>query len=514
MISVLTPIKYEDVIKEVREPLITAFAIANLLVVLPILVDSCKKLIDNIKPQVDEDIEITDSPIDVIIPASFNFPNMGKLMSLAFIPFAAWYVGTPLNIAQYPTFLAAGIPVFFADATLGTLFLLSLFKIPTNMLNIFITVEVFTGRFGTIVAGMYTVALAIISTCAMEGLLRFPKRKLIRFGLASALVIALVLGSVHAVFSYVFPQSYNKNDILVNLEPLRIRQNPDNKIKIYQGDQTIDDRLGEQSPKDLSRLEIIQQSKALRVCYEDKNYPLAYSNAKGQLVGMDIEMSYILAKDLGVNAEFVALKPQELWNFPLVSQRLNSKQCDLVSPSIPISPQGEAYLNFSDSFVNRSLGFLVNSDDKQKFTSWRKLQAIPNLKIAVPANAPYFTAKIKGLLPNAQLSFIASNNVREFLEADFAKYDALVISAETGSALTLLYPNNAVAVPQPAVKFPISYMLPENTPEFSDTFNVWLSLKRTDGTINSLYDYWIKGNLSSVQEPRWSIIRNVLGWMP
>ena len=56
-------------------------------------------------------------------------------------------------------------------------------------------------------------------------------------------------------------------------------------------------------------------------------------------------------------------------------------------------------------------------------------------------------------------------------------------------------------------------MLPKNAYSLADIINVWLDLKEEDGTIKSLYDYWVQGNIESVKKPRWSIIRNVLGWV-
>ena len=40
-----------------------------------------------------------------------------------------------------------------------------------------------------------------------------------------------------------------------------------------------------------------------------------------------------------------------------------------------------------------------------------------------------------------------------------------------------------------------------------------VDLKRKDGTVDELYDYWMLGGASRPREPRWSIIRNVLGWV-
>ena len=514
LISVFTPIKYQDIIKEIRAALVTAFAVSNLLVVLPILVDSCKKLIDNIRPQNEQDpdqAKIEDSPLDVIIPASFNFPNMGKLLSLAFIPFAAWYIGTPLTASQYPTFIFTGVPVFFADGTLGTTFMLSLFKIPANMLNLYITVEVFTGRFGTLLAGMNTVALGVLSTCAMQGLIRFNKKKLIRFTLISLLIILLGLGSVHSIFSYIFPEKYTKNELLTNLELLRVRDPQPSKVYTEpppprQFTEEIDSN---------SRLELIKNTKIMRVCYIDDGYPLSYRNNLGNLVGMDVEMSHLLSKDVGVNLEFVPLDKdteQDLLDFAQLANRLDSGYCDMIIPSSPVTPLGETNIDFSHSFATRSLGFVVRSEQKSKFSSWRNLQAETNLKIAIPTSASYYISKVRGLLPQANLTPVTTS-IKDFLATDFEQYDALVLSAEIASAYTLLFPRYTVAVPQPPVKFPVSYILPENTSELSDILNVWLKLKQEDGTINSLYNYWVKGNVQSTLEPRWSIIRNVLHWV-
>ena len=514
LISILTSIKYQDIIKEFRAPLVTAFALANLLVVLPILVDSCKKLIDNIRPQNEKDLDsskIEDSPLDVIIPASFNFPNMGKLLSLAFIPFAAWYVGTPLTTSQYPTFIFTGVPVFFADATLGTTFMLSLFKIPTNMLSLFITVEVFTGRFGTLLAGMNTVALGILSTCAMQGLIRFHKKKLIRFSLISLFITIISLGSVHLIFSYVFPEKYTKNELLANLELLRVRDPQPSKV--YTGLPPA--RQGAEEIDSNSRLDLIKNSKILRVCYLDHSYPLSYRNNQDKLVGMDVEMSHLLSKDVGVNLEFVPLdqeQEQDLLDFAQLAKRLDSGYCDLIIPSAPLTPRGETHIDFSHSFAIRSLGFIVRSEQKSKFSSWQNLQAEPNLKIAIPTRSSYYIAKVRGLLPKANLIPV-TRSIKDFLATDFDQYDALVLSAETASSFTLLYPSYTVAVPQPPVKFPVSYILPENSSELSEILNVWLKLKQADGTMNSLYNYWVKGNVKSTLEPRWSIIRNVLHWV-
>ena len=56
-------------------------------------------------------------------------------------------------------------------------------------------------------------------------------------------------------------------------------------------------------------------------------------------------------------------------------------------------------------------------------------------------------------------------------------------------------------------------MLPKNANTLTDIINVWLDLKQEDGTIQSLHNYWVQGNIDSIKKPRWSIIRDVLHWV-
>ena len=40
--------------------------------------------------------------------------------------------------------------------------------------------------------------------------------------------------------------------------------------------------------------------------------------------------------------------------------------------------------------------------------------------------------------------------------------------------------------------------------------STWIKLKQTDGTIDALFKHWIQGKTAQQQEPRWSILTQVL----
>jgi proton glutamate symport protein len=55
--------------------------------------------------------------------------------------------------------------------------------------------------------------------------------------------------------------------------------------------------------------------------------------------------------------------------------------------------------------------------------------------------------------------------------------------------------------------------LTANDSEFEKFLQNWLTLKRSDGTYQQLYDYWILGQDEKDQKPRWCILRDVLHWV-
>jgi proton glutamate symport protein len=106
---------------------------------------------------------------------------------------------------------------------------------------------------------------------------------------------------------------------------------------------------------------------------------------------------------------------------------------------------------------------------------------------------------------------------REFFSQDESMpvADALLFSAESGSAWTMLYPSYQVTTPLlRLIRVPV--VMPyagESDPVMDEFIDNWVMLKRNDGTIDKIYDYWILGKGTELKEPRWSVIRNVLHWV-
>ena len=91
LVAALTPIRMRDIFSLTRDALITAFVAGDLFIVLPVLIESSRTLVER------AGVGGTQANLpDVIVPASFNFPHTGKLLSISFILFAGWFSDSPV----------------------------------------------------------------------------------------------------------------------------------------------------------------------------------------------------------------------------------------------------------------------------------------------------------------------------------------------------------------------------------------------------------------------------------
>ena len=97
---------------------------------------------------------------------------------------------------------------------------------------------------------------------------------------------------------------------------------------------------------------------------------------------------------------------------------------------------------------------------------------------------------------------MAVDNPRQFLESPEPLAEALVYSAEAGSAWTLLHPKYSVVIPQPdVVRMPIAYPVAQGNDSLRNFLNTWLEFKRRDRSLDRLYDHWVLGKSPQDAKP-------------
>ena len=107
----------------------------------------------------------------------------------------------------------------------------------------------------------------------------------------------------------------------------------------------------------------------------------------------------------------------------------------------------------------------------------------------------------------------SQSSQEDFFEENFPNLDAFIMSAEEGSAWTLLYPSFTTVVPKPdIIKVPVGYPITGGDQELADLISNWITLVKGGREFRDRFDYWIKGEGAEPREPRWSIVRNIFGW--
>jgi Na+/H+-dicarboxylate symporter/ABC-type amino acid transport substrate-binding protein len=493
LVAVLTPLPARRVLAHTQDALVTAFATGSLLIVIPLMAERSKELLEEIRLRNPE----TESAIDLMVPINFNLPNMGKLLSLAFVLFAGWFSGNAVPVDQYPLFLGAGLLSFFGEVVVALPFLLDLMRVPADFFQLFLPVDTVTGRFGTLLAAVHTIAQALLTAVAVAGALRWRPGALARYGVASLALGAAVLVGARLYFEHVVPQEYTAYRQLVQMD-LAIKR-ADTRLMSADRAEPLPQAGAER------RVAAIRARGTLRVGYLADRLPWVYTNAEGRLVGLEVDLAHLLAADLGVGLEFVAVEPAD------VARMLDAGRVDVVIGGLAVTPERALGMRFTAPYMDATLGFVVRDYDRRRFVTVAQLRQAGALRIAT-TGVPHYENLVRGALPKAELVPIQSP--REFFAAPEGTFDALLFTAEGGSAWTLLHPAFSVVVPRPnVVTGPIALATPRGAPGLHDYISTWVALKRQDGVAQHLYDFWILGRGAASTEPRWSVIRDVLGWV-
>ncbi len=197
LVAALTPIRVREMFSLTRDALITAFVAGDLFIVLPTLIEASRTLVARHAPQVKEAVELP----DVLVPVSFNFPHTGKLLSLSFILFAGWFADAPMALDDYPQLAVTGLLTFFGSLNAAVPFLLDLFRIPADTFQLFLGTGVINSRFGTLVAAVHTLVVAVLGTCAITGMAHVRKGPVLRYLAITALLTVAVIGGARVLFA-------------------------------------------------------------------------------------------------------------------------------------------------------------------------------------------------------------------------------------------------------------------------------------------------------------------------
>jgi cyclohexadienyl dehydratase len=142
-------------------------------------------------------------------------------------------------------------------------------------------------------------------------------------------------------------------------------------------------------PKD--RLARVEATKTLRVCIWPDYYGISFRNPKSlQLSGIDIDNAHSVAKELGVQVQFVDS------SFAKLVDDVTADKCDIAMFAIGITPARQEKLRFTQPFLNSDI-YAITTKTNRRIQTWADIDR-PGVVVAVAKGTlhePVMKAKLK-----------------------------------------------------------------------------------------------------------------------
>ena len=491
LLASVTPFTYREIVSVSRAPLLMAFATGKVLIAVPLLIESAHTLFEKYH----DDPEQPTSTARAVAPLVYPFPHAGKLMSLLFLPFAAWFVGNALKLSDYPQLVSTGFFSLFGSPVAAIPFLLNIFRIPSDLMQLFFVSGIFTARLGDMLGAMHILFVSVLTAAALNNMFTLRWTKVGRTLLGAVAICVVATLGTRALLTYWSGAGYDRDQVIKHMHTA-LNPFPAKVHKTLPAMTYID--------RTESALDRIVRTGVIRVGYHPDNLPMSFFNAGGELVGYDVDVAHVIARALGVNLEFVPFE------FNTLAAQLDRGDFDVAMSGIAVLGPRLLNIRFTDTYLKGTVALVVRDHRRDEFANRIEEQDFKGLRVAPPRDIQG-AVYVRAVLPGVEVVRIGSP--REYFESGGLGADAIIWTAEIGSAWTLLYPNFSVVPIRPITQIPVAYAVAPREAALAEYLSRSLEVFKGTSFDERLFDHWILGKTAVPRTPRWSVLRNVLGWV-
>ena len=203
--------------------------------------------------------------------------------------------------------------------------------------------------------------------------------------------------------------------------------------------------------------------------------------ATNKYQGYDIDIMTELAKDMGVEIEFVATD----WK-TIVNGVVAGKYHITGSASIKASRMKAA--GFSESYLAVEFIPFTTADKVNKFNSWDSINQ-SGVKVATTLGTAMETL-VKKWFPNAEIKSVEAP-ARGYQEVLAGRSDVFVTSNLEGSTLKAKYDDvKQISVDAPRNPTPLAMLLPQADQVWINYVNHWIKIKTAKGFFKATAEKW------------------------
>jgi cyclohexadienyl dehydratase len=202
--------------------------------------------------------------------------------------------------------------------------------------------------------------------------------------------------------------------------------------------------------------------------------------ATNQYKGYDIDVMTELAKDLGVELEFVPTDWKTLVNGVVAGQYQ-------LTGSASISPPRMKVAGFSESYIAVEIFPFTTEDKAARFDGWESINK-PDVKVATTLGTT-FEALARKYFPDADIKVVEAP-ARGYQEVIAGRADVFITSNIEGATLVGKFPVVQVAGAEPRAPSPIAMLLPQDDQVWINYVNNWIKIKQAAGFFQANAKKW------------------------
>ena len=232
-----------------------------------------------------------------------------------------------------------------------------------------------------------------------------------------------------------------------------------------------------------STLEQVLKRKVLRVGMSTF-VPWAMKDKTGNLIGFEIDVARRLAKDMGVDIEFVPT------NWSGIIPALLVGKFDVIIGGMGILPKRNLKVNFTIPYDYTGMSMVAHKKKAPGFSQLADFNK-PDIIIAARLGSTAVTAAKKHL-PLAELRLFDDES-QAYQELANGRVHAVVGSAPTPAFQALKYPDRLyLPLKEPFTREPIGFAVNKGDPDTLNFFNNWIRVVTAEGWIAERKHYWFR----------------------
>lgn len=232
-----------------------------------------------------------------------------------------------------------------------------------------------------------------------------------------------------------------------------------------------------------SVLEQILQRKVIRVGMSTFK-PWAMRDKTGKFIGFEIDVATRLAKDMGVEVEFVPTK----WS-GIITALLTGK-FDIIIGGMGILPKRNLKVNFSKPYDYTGMSIVAHKKLADGYNSLEDFNR-PDVVIAARIGTTAESA-VKKFLPKAELRLFDDES-QSYQELINGKAHAVVGSAPTPAFQAIKYSDRLfLPLKGTFTREPIGFALRKGDFDTLNFFNNWITVVEAEGWLKERKHYWFE----------------------